>query len=386
MNAVAPCLEIVDAILAVGGETMSVCMQCGTCSGVCPWNLVKEFSPRDLIRRVSLGMEGAEGDVLWNCVTCNTCNLRCPRGVDIIDVMRATRAMMIEMGSFPTSYRGPLGSLRTDGNPWMGDSSERSKWQEGLSVPDYTDETDWLYFTCCTQSYDPHNTRVAKALVGLFKKAGLSFGSLKNAEKCCGDVARKVGSDVFDALESSNTTLFKDKNVTQIAVASPHCLNSFTKDYKDLAGVTQVTHHTVLLAKLMEKGQLHPTNEVKRKVTYHDPCYLGRHNGIYDEPRFVLSSIPGLELVEMPRHRETSLCCGGGGGGMWSEVPIAERFAVLRVKEAQKTGADVIATACPYCTNMFEDAIKVIGLEDELAVMDVAELLADSIGEGGEND
>ena len=385
MTAVAPCIEVTDAILATGGETMSICMQCGTCTGVCPWNLVRKFSPRELIRFVTFGIEGIEGDALWNCVTCNTCVLRCPRGVDIIDVIRATRATMAEMGALPNSHRPPLGSLRTDGNPWMGERDERADWQKDLDVPEFQSGMDWLYFTCCTQAYDSRNTKVGKALIGLFKKVGLSFGSLKNQENCCGDMARKVGGDVYYQLESANTTLFEKNGVHNIAVASPHCLNAFTKDYSELSGVNTVAHHTVLLAEWIREGRLTPSTSVPLKVTYHDPCYLGRHNGIYDEPRYVLTSIPGLELLEMPRSRETALCCGGGGGGMWSEVPMEERFAVLRVREAQETGAEVIATACPYCTNMFEDAIKVLDMEQEMAVLDVAELVARSVVGGAEN-
>ena len=206
MSAVAPCLEVTDAILAVGGETLGICMQCGTCTGACPWNLVKYFSPRNLIRMVSLGLEGVEGEALWNCVTCNTCVERCPRGVDIIDVVKSTRAVMAEMGATPPGYGGPLASLRSDGNPWMGERSDRTKWPKGLTVPDFGSETDWLLFACCTQAYDARNARVARALVRLLEHAGLSFGSLGEAESCCGDMASKAGGvDVFDRLQTRFT-------------------------------------------------------------------------------------------------------------------------------------------------------------------------------------
>jgi Fe-S oxidoreductase len=165
-------------------------------------------------------------------------------------------------------------------------------------------------------------------------------------------------------------------------VASPHCLNTFRKEYGREPGRPEVTHHTVLLARLLAEGRLAPRRDVGRTVVYHDPCYLGRHNGIYDEPRAVLAAIPGLELREMRRNRESALCCGGGGGGLWSEVPVAERFAALRVKEAREAGAEVLAVACPWCTTMFEDAVKVLDLSEEIVVRDVAELLAESVDEG----
>ena len=380
---VTPCLEVVDAILSVGGDSLQVCMQCGTCTAVCPWTLVKGFSPRSVLRLLSLGLEGVEEGPLWDCVTCNTCVSRCPRGVDMIDVVRSARAVMVEMGSVPPSFKGPLGCLRSDGNPWSGDRAERADWQEGLGVADYSAaETEWLFFTCCTQAYDPRNKKVARALVELFDRAGVSFGSLKNDESCCGDIPSKAGdAEVFARLAASNTTLLADRDVKKMIVGSPHCLNAFTKDYEELPGGMEVVHHTVLLSRLIEEGRLAPKGEVATRVTYHDPCYLGRHNGIYEEPRAVLAAVPGLDLVEMPRSREEALCCGGGGGGIWSEVPISERFAVLRIKEAQAVGAEVIATACPYCTVMFEDAIRALDAEDEICVRDVAELLAESVRE-----
>jgi Fe-S oxidoreductase len=382
MSAVSPCLEVVDAILDVGGDSLNICMQCGTCTAVCPWGLVKSFSPRNVVRMLSFGLEGVEDEALWNCVTCNTCVSRCPREVDMIDVVRSARTVMVEMGSLPPSFKGPLGCLRSDGNPWSGDRDERAAWQEGLDVPTFSAETEWLLFTCCTQAYDVRNKRVAKALVELLKKAEISFGSLKEKESCCGDSASKAGdSEVFARLESANTSLFQEHEVGKMVVGSPHCLNAFSKDYETLRGGPRVVHHTVLFAKLIEEGVLAPSHEVSKRVTYHDPCYLGRHNGIYEEPRAALAAIPGLTLLEMPRNREEALCCGGGGGGIWREVPTAERFAVLRVKEALATGAEIIATACPYCTIMFEDAIRVLDAEDEICVRDVSELLAESVRE-----
>ena len=380
MPAVNPMLEIADVIAEYGGEALHLCMQCGTCTGVCPWNLVTSYSPRQMLRQVSLGLEGPE-EAVWNCVTCNTCVSRCPRGIELIEVLRAVRALMIEQGTTPEGLGGPLSSLRSDGNPWGGKREERTEWAHGLEVPAFTPDHDYCLFTCCTIAYDPRNKKVGRALVQLLQKVGLSFGTLDTEESCCGDQARKIGADdVFQQLARANTELFLERGVRRILVFSPHCLNALAKDYRDLDGAFVGEHYTEVLDRLISAGELTPALEVGRSVTFHDPCYLGRHNGIYDAPRRVLQSIPGLELIEMPRCREDSLCCGGGGGGAWSEYPVEERFAVLRVREALDTGAEFIATACPYCTLMLEDAVNVLNAGDQIAVRDVAELLAQSVG------
>jgi Fe-S oxidoreductase len=341
---------------------------------------VREFSPRSLIREVSLGLEGYEQEALWNCVTCNTCVLRCPRGIDIIDVMRAARTVMLEAGTGPETYRGPLASLRSDGNPWSGDRSGRTAWAEGLDLPAFDADKEYLYFTCCTQAYDPRNKKVARALVGLLKQADVSFGVLGDAESCCGDQARKVGAqDIYDELQASNLELWEANGVSRVLVASPHCMQVVNLEYKKQIEHLEATHYTQLLASLLAEDKLVPAARVEAKVSYHDPCYLGRHAGEYEAPRRILAAIPGLEMREMPRNRQNSLCCGGGGGGMWMDLPTQQRFAVLRVREALSVGAEVIATACPYCTSMFEDAVKVLDLEDKIAVKDVAELLAESV-------
>jgi Fe-S oxidoreductase len=373
-------LEITEAILEAGGKSLHECIQCGTCASVCPWNEVSDYSPRHMIHQVSLGIEGYEEEALWKCVTCNTCVSRCPRGIDIVDVISAARATMLEMGSAPAAYRGPLSSMNSDGNPWNGDAGDRMKWADGLGLDVFTQANEYLYFTCCTQAFDPRNKPVAKALTGLLKNAGVNFGVSGPDAVCCGDQARKVGGrSTFDALKEKNMAIFEQDQVKKILVASPHCLNAFVKDYAPESKGMAVEHYTVTLDRLIAEGAIKPSKETPLTVAFHDPCYLGRHNGIYAEPRRVLQAIPGIELVEMDHTRETSLCCGGGGGGLWLEVDKEQRFAILRVQEALDAGAGVIATACPYCTIMLEDAVKVMNAEDNIAVRDVAELLADSL-------
>jgi Fe-S oxidoreductase len=219
----------------------------------------------------------------------------------------------------------------------------------------------------------------------LLEYAGIAFGTLGAEESCCGDPAHKLGADkIFSELAIKNTDLFMRTGVKKILTTSPHCLNTFRNNYDGLKGSVASEHYTELLDRLVTAGRLRPILEVASTVTYHDPCYLGRHNGIYEAPRRVLLSIPGLKLVEMPDNRERSLCCGGGGGGAWCDTPRSRRLDVLRVEQALGTGAEVIATACPYCTRMLNDAVRELGVQNKIAVRDLAELLVQSMAVGYE--
>ncbi len=380
MDAVTPFLEVSDAIKELGAEDLDQCMQCGTCTGVCPWSNVKYFSPRGMIRLAQFGLEGFESEELWNCVTCNTCVINCPRGLKIIDIIRSMRMMMNETGSIPASLKVPIGSATSRGNPWSGEADKRTEWAKEIDVPLFEAGKEYLYFTCCTQAYDPRNQKIGRALVSLLKIAGIDFGLLGNEEKCCGDAIRKMGAEeLFMKLAENNIGLMSEKEVRTVITASPHCYNTFTKEYPELGAEFNAIHYTQLLDKLIKEGILKPKKSLDIRVTYHDPCYLGRHNGIYDPPRDILKAIPGITLVEMGRNRENSLCCGGGGGGLWNEIPQEERFSVLRVQEAIETGADILAASCPYCISMFEDAVKTVGKEEELKVMDISEILLESL-------
>jgi Fe-S oxidoreductase len=374
MTVHSPMVEIADLIREMGGQDLSVCMQCGTCTGVCPYPEVGGFSPRLVIRLASLGLEGYEETDLWTCVTCGTCIERCPRHVDIIEVLRAARALMLESGVAPAGLRAPLASLRSDGNPWSGDRERRADAADELSVPAFDVTCEYLLFTCCTQAYDPRNRKALGALVDVLRAASVSFGTLDEDAVCCGEQAGKVGDqELFEDLSARNHGLFDRHDVSRTIVSSPHCLQVL-----DAPGAV---HYTQVLEEALGSGALALAGRLPEPtvVTYHDPCYLGRHAGLYDPPRAVLSAIPGLTLVEMPRCREDSFCCGGGGGGLWREEALEDRFAVHRVREAIDVGANVLATACPYCMAMFEDAVGVLGLQDRLAVQDVAELVRSAL-------
>ncbi|MBW2337282.1 MAG: 4Fe-4S dicluster domain-containing protein [Deltaproteobacteria bacterium] len=374
-------VDVAD-VMAEVGETFMSCLQCGTCTSVCPWNQVMSYSPRRILRQLTLetGTEASVDQAVWSCVTCNSCTVNCPRGIEIIDVIKAVRGLNVIAGRMPESFETPLDSLKANGNPWDGVRTKRLEWAGDLDLPAFTPEHEYCLFTCCTTAYDPGNRKAGRALPQLLEDAGIAFGTLGAQENCCGDPAHKLGAaEIFSELALKNTDLFLQAGVQKILTTSPHCLNAFRNNYDGLKGSVASEHYTELLDRLVTAGRLRPILEVAGTVTYHDPCYLGRHNGIYEAPRRVLQSIPGLTLIEMASNRASSLCCGGGGGGAWGDAPRNQRLDVLRVEEALATGAEVIATACPFCIRMLNNAVRDLGVEDRIAVRDLAELLLQSV-------
>ena len=372
----------VEEVMAEIGETFMTCLQCGTCTSVCPWNLVSSYSPRQILRQLSLksGTEQSVDQAVWTCVTCNACGVNCPRGIEIIDVMKAVRGLNVASGRIPESFEVPLHSLKANGNPWNGARDKRLEWAGDLNIPAVTPEHEYCLFTCCTTAYDQSSRKAGRALPQLLKYAGISFGTLGTEESCCGDQAHKIGAvNIFSELAFKNTDLFLRAGAEKILTTSPHCLNAFKNNYPELKASIGIEHYAELLDRLVQEGRLRPTLEGASTVTYHDPCYLGRHRGIYEAPRRVLQSIPGVKLVEMANNRESSLCCGGGGGGAWNDDPPSQRFGVLRVREALDTGAEVIATACPYCIRMLNEAVRELGVGNQIVVRDLAELLLQSV-------
>jgi Fe-S oxidoreductase len=270
-----------------------------------------------------------------------------------------------------------VGSLSARGNPWSGDQDKRNDWAKGR-YPLYTPDKEYLFWSCCTVCYDPRNTRLARATAELLNASGLSWGMPSVDVNCCGESLKKVGDlELFERLKSNNLQYFKSQGVSKIITVSPHCLASFRKDYGE---DYEVLHFSELMAQLTKEGKLTPKKNFGGvKVTYHDPCYLGRHSGVYDAPRDVLRSLPGVEFVEMGRSREQSMCCGGGGGGLWMEKAKGERLSDLRIEEALATGASVLATACPYCITMFEDSVRTLNADDQIKIKDVTELFLESL-------
>ncbi|MDQ1333182.1 MAG: hypothetical protein QG552_132 [Thermodesulfobacteriota bacterium] len=380
MEALTPLYEVNEALVAMGAEKLNLCMQCGMCAGSCPWRIVDgPFNIRRLIRMAQLGVEGYESDdILYGCTTCNKCVLKCPRGVTIIDVVRAMRAMIAETGAIPGVLRTATGSVHSNGNPWSEPREKRTAWMQGLDVPIFGEGTEYFLFVCCTSAYDSRSQNIAKAMIKVLSAAGVSFGVIGEEESCCSESVRKMGDEaLFNSTAGKNIKLYKEKGVKKIITTSPHCYTTFTKEYPELGGEFEVLHYTQLLARLLKEGKLKLSKTLDKKVTYHDPCYLGRHNEVYDEPRALISAVTGGNLVEMKRIRKESLCCGAGGGRLWMETKPEWRFSDLRIHEACETGAPILATACPYCISMLEDSRKTVNKEDAIQIKDISELIAE---------
>jgi Fe-S oxidoreductase len=379
VETIAPFIEVIDEIEAAGGEVFKLCFQCGLCDVVCPWNQVRTFSMRKLIREAAFGLSEVEGEDIWRCTTCGTCPAQCPRGVKQIEVSVALRRLASEYEMFPAAVkpaRTARASLISEGNPLQGERGKRAEWAKGLSIKPYEEGMEALYFVGCYFSYDPRMKKVAQATVNILKLAGVNFGILGEKENCCGESIRKTGSEtVFKKLAKENIKTFIDNGVKKIIVSSPHCYHTFKNEYPEFMVNFEVLHMNQYVLELINEGRLKFAGEFEKSVTYHDPCYLGRHNGIYDEPRELLNKISGLNLVEMEACRKNSLCCGGGGGRIWMDTPQEERFSDIRLRQAKATGAQILATSCPYCITNFEESRLNLEVEDVLEVKDITEII-----------
>ena len=358
------------------------CIQCGKCTGSCP---ISTVSPHFNIRRILYEILNSEGEdiahkkeMIWDCSTCTTCVTRCPKQVDPADLVISVRSVLVEDGQVPPKVRDVLKSISIRGNPWNIGQEKRSEWAEGLEIKNIA-AAEVLYYVGCTPAFDPRLQKIAKALAKILNKAAVNFGTLGNDEICCGNEIKRMG-DIwsFDALKEMNMDLFNQHAIKQIITTSPHCFNTFKNEYTDLT--IEVNHYTQIIADLIKKKKLTFSKELNKTVTYHDPCFLGRQNNIYDEPRDILKSIPSVAFVEMDRVKERSFCCEGGGGRMWIEAhETMKRTATVRVQEALDCGADILATACPFCLLTLEDAVKSGELEEKIQVLDIIEIVSQVI-------
>ena len=383
METVAPDREIIEVIKESGGDAFKLCYQCGLCDAVCPWNKVRAFSMRKLVRQASFGLTEIEAEDMWLCTTCGICPQRCPRDVKQIESVVSLRRIATEYGVFPASAK-PVpaisASLAGEGNPLNEERGKRTDWTEGCSVKPYTEGMEYLYFPGCYLCYDPRLMNVARATADILNQAGTEFGILGARESCCGESIRKTGDEeLFKRLARENITTFIESGVKKILVSSPHCYHTFRNEYPEFMVNFEVVHIAQFALELILKGELDITKPYGKKVTYHDPCYLGRHNGIYDEPREALKRIPGLELIEMAESLDDSLCCGGGGGRIWMETPKGERFSDLRIMQAVEAGAEILVTSCPYCITNFEDSRLNLEDSDVLEIKDITEVLREVI-------
>ncbi|MDH5447885.1 MAG: (Fe-S)-binding protein [Candidatus Bathyarchaeota archaeon] len=355
------------------------CIHCGICTGSCPVARKANLNVRKYMREIAVSgkLTIHPQNELWSCTTCATCGVRCPKEINPYDFLIDIRSLAVEQGQIATTLRDALESIFKNGNPWVRIRSKRSEWAQDLNIKHVSQGVEFLYFVGCTPAYDPRVQDVAKSLVKCFEKAGVNFGTLGNEENCCGNEVYGMGEKgLFEFLVEENIKIFNKYDVKQVVTDCPHAYHSFKNRYGQTS--FEVMHYTQLLADLINKGKLTFSGELNKTVIYHDPCFIGKQNGIYDEPRKVIESIPGVNLVEFDRSRERSLCCEGGGGRMWIDIP-GERLAETRIKDAIETGAEILATACPFCLLTFEDAVKTTGLEGKIQVLDIAELLSRAI-------
>jgi Fe-S oxidoreductase len=366
--------------------TLLECIQCGRCTGGCPVSMKTALNIRGIIYEALIEdtIEVSGMEVLWDCTNCLTCTTRCPKDIKPADVIIGLRGYIVGEGKgVPPRVRDALMSAFTRGNTLGFATEGRDGWTEGLdfevtNVLD-TGQTDLLFYIGCTPAYDPRVQPVTRALATLFHRADIEFGTMGIDEMCCGNEIRRIGeAEGFADMVEGFHEMLQEFGAQRMVAVSPHCFNAFHNEYGEMP--FQVQHYTQLLTELLDGGKLTFQNEVRKKVTYHDPCFLGKHNNIYDEPRHILRSIPGLEFEDLDRSRERSVCCEGGGGRMWAEgTNIEERLAHQRVRDAVELGAEVLAVACPFCLLTLEDAVKILGLDDRIQVMEIMELVAQAI-------
>ena len=377
---------------------LEACTECGRCQDACPaWTTGKPLTPKgviiDLRDHLRLVAEGGDSrkmvgdvishDVLWACTTCGACHQECPVFIEPIPkIIEMRRHLVMEEADFPETMQQALRSLEERGHPFRGTSATRTDWAKGLGVKTVASNgrPDVLYWVGCAAAFDERNQKVAGALAKLLQRAGVNFSILGEEERCTGDPARRIGNEyLYQMLAGENIATLNRYGIKKIVTSCPHCFNTIRNEYPKLGGTYDVVHHTELLADLAQQGRLRPERRIDGVATFHDPCYLGRHNGVYDSPRRLLGAIPGLQVKEMDRCRERGFCCGAGGGLMWFEEKIGKRVSWERTEEALALQPQVLASACPFCLIMFEDAIKVKGANETTKPLDLAEVMARSV-------
>ena len=401
---------------------LDACTECGRCTSVCPANLSgKELSPRDLILdlrnlmrerpREAFGLCAANGsgaskgrdesqnagaeparglpiigavpatapERLWQCTTCAACVEACPVFVEQMQkIVDMRRFLVMEEAEFPESMQEAITSLESRGHPFRGTQAGRLDWSEGLNVAQISDctDADVLLWVGCSGALNERNQKIARATAQLLQSADVKFAILGREEKCCGDPARRIGNEfLFDQLAQENVATFKKHNVQRVVTFCPHCFNTLKHEYRRYGAAFEVSHHSEYLAGLLNAGRLKPLRRSGQKIAFHDPCYLGRHNGVFDAPRQVIRASSGEAPLEMRRSQAASFCCGGGGGMSFVEEPAGKRVNQERAREALETQADTLAVACPFCLTMMEDGVNACKGDRDLRVIDISELL-----------
>ncbi|MFD0557489.1 Fe-S oxidoreductase [Stackebrandtia endophytica] len=410
----------------------TTCTECGRCQSQCPaWNTDKPLSPKLLVMDLrdhlyakapylmagggkdALGEEKAteeqlanvpadalaeaaktlvgdviDPDVLWSCTTCGACVEQCPVDIEHVDhIVDMRRHQVMIESEFPAEAQTLMRNLETKGNPWGANPNSRLDWTKSLdfevpTVDKAGTEWDYLFWVGCAGAFDDKAVKTTQAVATLLNEAGVKFAVLGNGETCTGDPARRAGNEfLFAMLAEQNVETLNEAGATKIVATCPHCLNTLGNEYGEMGGHYEVVHHTQLLASLVADGKLTPVSKVDGGLTYHDPCYLGRHNRIFTPPREVLGAVATEGLTEMPRNSERSFCCGAGGARMWMEEKLGTRVNINRSQEAVDTGAKTVAVGCPFCSTMITDGVNAIGSGENVEVVDVAQVLLRSIKE-----
>jgi len=386
---------------------LDACTDCGRCQDRCPAYLTgKPLSPRKVIQDLKAhlldrsgallaakpatpadggGVKALIGEViledeLWSCTTCRACQDICPVWVEHIDkIIDMRRNLVLEQAKVPETGEAALRCIETRGHSCRGTTLTRTDWTSGLDIKPLSEDNnvDVVYYVGCAASLEDRSMKIAVAMGKILKAAGVKFAILGTEETCCGEPARRLGNEyLFQMQAMKNIELFKNYNAKKIVTTCPHCFNTIKNEYPQFGGEFEVVHHTQFISELLKQGRIKPALMGDGRLTYHDSCYLGRHNDIYDAPRQVLASVSPSKLLELKRSRRNGFCCGAGGGRYWMEERIGKRISEERIEHVIETKADIVAAACPYCLQMFEDAIKAKAVEESLRVMDVAELLA----------
>jgi Fe-S oxidoreductase len=369
------------------------CLECGRCQDACPAYMAgTALSPKRLIVKLKRHLHGQlpgpiHGSLidpaeLWACTTCMACVQECPAFIDIVDtIIDLRRYLALSEGALPSTAPQSLQNIQRAGNPWGMSPAERLAWAEGLDVPlmEEGKEVEYLYWVGCSASYDKRNQSIARAVVKILTKAGVSFGVMPD-ERCHAEVGRRLGEEyLYQTVQQENVESINRYRFKKVITHCPHCFNTIKNEFPQFGGTYEVVHHSVAIRELIASGRITPTKPIDQTIAFHDSCYLGRYNGIMEAPRDVVRSVPGLKLIELPRNSERGLCCGGGGGHMWMEVPSKKRVNIIRVEEALDAKATMVGTACPFCLAMVDLGRKVKEAEETLQVKDVSELVADSL-------
>ncbi len=382
-----------DSLLKVqDGEQLKLCLQCGNCSGACPFGYLMDFPPGRMIAYLRAGIfdKVLESDSVWMCVSCYACAQACPSKIPITDgLMTRTKEELLLAGNIPNELQSALEKSQRYGNPLGESPRKRADWAKGLQ-PEITimrkanRPVDFLWFVGDYPSYHPRVQMATKAFYRILNALNIDFGILGPEETTDGDSQRLAGErGLFEMLAEKNGKVLGKYEFGEIITTDPHAYNALKNEYPKLGYSFPVRHFTEFLAERLDELQPFLKNGIEKTISFHDPCYLGRVNGIYEQPRQLIKAIPGSKMVEMSHNRTSSLCCGGGGGGMWLDSVQWEkahvRLSEWRVREAVAAGADILAVACPYESPRFEDAAKMVQGAENLRVMDIAELLADAM-------